>query len=301
MSYRSEERPYRSDVVTIPIVWLMILLSLLVHFAALWMLIPDLQMLALENQPRSEDLDRLQVQLAPPPATRLPQPAPPRVPEPAVAPPKPPAKPIFTPPRRPAPKPPVIAAPGPAAPVVPAPPVVPPTPEPPRTYPPMAGDLSSYIEARKRERGEVPAPAAAGKPANVPSAASDNGRINDALAANLPSPQSPIEGRDRRRGGGIFEIKRMAYDDAAFEFYGWNTDMGRKTAQLIEVRKGDNSDMRIAVIRRMIAIIRQHEQGDFVWESQRLGHNLTLSARPADTAGLEEFMMQEFFEGSHVR
>ena len=59
--------------------------------------------------------------------------------------------------------------------------------------------------------------------------------------------------------------------------------------------------MRIAVVRRMIAIIRQHEPGDFVWESQRLGRNLTLSARPADQAGLEEFMLQEFFEGTRVR
>jgi len=297
MNHRSEERPYRSDVVTIPIVWLTILLSLLVHFAALWLLIPDLDRLALQNQPRSDEVDQLQVQLAPPPAARLPQPAPPRIPEAVIVPPKAPVP----PPRKPAPKPPVIAAPSPAAPVIPAPPPAPPVPEPPRTMPPMAGDLSSYIEARKRERGELPAPEAAGKPSNAPSTSSSNGRVNDAIAANLPTTQSPIEGRDRRRGGGIFEIKRMAYDDAAFEFYGWNTDMGRKTAQLIEVRKGNNSDMRIAVVRRMIAIIRQHEQGDFVWESQRLGRNLTLSARPADTAGLEEFMMQEFFEGSRVR
>jgi hypothetical protein len=297
MSDRSDERSYRSDVVTIPIVWLTILLSLLVHLAALWMLIPDLRLLAQGNQPRSDDLDRLQVQLAPPPA-RLPQPAPPRVPDVVVVPrPRPPA----TPPRRPAPQPPVIVAPSPAAPSVPASPVAPPAPEPPRTNPPMAGDLSSYIEARKRERGELPAPDTPGPPSNAPAAASDNGRISDAIAANLPTPQSPMDGRDRKRGGGIFEIKRLAYDDAAFEFYGWNTDMGRRTAQLIEVRKGSNSDMRIAVVRRMIAIIRQHEQGDFVWESKRLGRNLTLSARPGDTASLEEFMMQEFFEGSRVR
>jgi hypothetical protein len=45
----------------------------------------------------------------------------------------------------------------------------------------------------------------------------------------------------------------------------------------------------------MISIIRDYEQGDFVWESQRLGRNVTLSARTRDTAGLEDFLLQEFF------
>ena len=31
------------------------------------------------------------------------------------------------------------------------------------------------------------------------------------------------------------------------------------------------------------------------WVSQRLGRNITLSARPRDNAELEDFMMQEFF------
>jgi hypothetical protein len=45
----------------------------------------------------------------------------------------------------------------------------------------------------------------------------------------------------------------------------------------------------------MIAIIRDHERGDFVWESRRLGRNVTLSARPRDEAGLKDFLMREFF------
>jgi hypothetical protein len=46
----------------------------------------------------------------------------------------------------------------------------------------------------------------------------------------------------------------------------------------------------------MIAIIREYEQQDFVWESRRLGRSLMLSARQRDNAGLEQFLMQEFFE-----
>jgi hypothetical protein len=65
-------------------------------------------------------------------------------------------------------------------------------------------------------------------------------------------------------------------------FYGWNKNVERNTAQLIEVRRGVNSDIRIAVVRRMIAIIREHEHEDFIWESKRLGRNVSLSARARD-------------------
>ena len=122
----------------------------------------------------------------------------------------------------------------------------------------------------------------------------DNARANRLAAANLGSNRKPVFGPERR-GGGVFHIQRMGYDYAEFLFFGWNKDIRRNTQQLIEVRKGGNSDMRIAVVRRMIAIIREHEQGDFVWESQRLGSNVILSARAKDNAGLEEFMMREFF------
>ena len=49
------------------------------------------------------------------------------------------------------------------------------------------------------------------------------------------------------------------------------------------------------MIRRMIALIRVHYQGDFDWESQRLGRTIVKSARPEDSAELEDFLMQEFF------
>ncbi len=123
-------------------------------------------------------------------------------------------------------------------------------------------------------------------------------KFNRAIAANLPAPARGSATQDAKKGGGIFEIKRMTYDDAAFEFFGWNTAMGRKTPQLIEVRKGNNSDMRIAVVRKMIAIIRNFEKEDFNWESPRLAHNIVLSARLSDNAALEAFLMREFFDDS---
>src|SRR6185436_8441998 len=121
-------------------------------------------------------------------------------------------------------------------------------------------------------------------------------RGDRAIAANLGLNRAPTFGPDATKsGGGIFQVQRLGYSDAEFLFYGWNKDIRRNTTQLIEVRKGDASDIRLAVVRKMISIIREHETEDFLWESPRLGRNIILSARLRDNAGLEEFMMREFF------
>jgi hypothetical protein len=192
-------------------------------------------------------------------------------------------------PRKPRPAP-ILAAPAPSAPLK-APAAVPQAPAPPTAktesppQPAAEPDLWSYLQARRRERGEASEP--------MPS---DRGaELNSNLAANLPRPATGAATKDVNRGGGIFEIKRMTYDDAAFMFFGWNPDMGRETPQLITVRIGNNENMRIAVVRRMIAIIRDYTQTDFVWRSARGDAGVTLSARPSDNAALEAYLMREFF------
>ena len=40
-----------------------------------------------------------------------------------------------------------------------------------------------------------------------------------------------------------------------------------------------------------------HEPGDFIWVSRRATKGITLSARLADNAALEDYMMREFFGG----
>ena len=67
------------------------------------------------------------------------------------------------------------------------------------------------------------------------------------------------------------------------------------------MRQGDNPDIRIAIVREMISIIRRYENEDFVWESHRLGRNITLSARAQDTRDLENFMLREFFDDAGLR
>ena len=87
----------------------------------------------------------------------------------------------------------------------------------------------------------------------------------------------------------------MGHDEAELIFFGWNRNIHRSARQLLEVERGGNGDIRVAVIRKVIAVIRESESGDFVWVSNRLGREVTLSARPIDNTGLEDFLMRDFF------
>jgi hypothetical protein len=147
------------------------------------------------------------------------------------------------------------------------------------------------LEARRRARGDgggTPSPA---------SIDDEKARRNQIVAGNLGLDRAPAFGQDARGpGGGIFQIQSQGFDRAEILYYGWNKEIRRAAAQVVEVRRGDNPDIRIAIVRKMIAIIREHEAGDFAWDSRRLGRTLNLSARPADNAGLEDVLMREFFE-----
>jgi hypothetical protein len=274
----------RDDVVAVPRIWLTFALSILVHIAAFWVVLPRLPLLS-PGEEQGQASDRLEVQLAalPPPAPA--PPPPPKLPTPTRE-----TQAILSP--RPRPRnaptpvaPPEVVVPSPEVPEIPTPPPPPVIAEPTPPEPPVAGDLSSFIASRRRARGEGDAPVE-----------SDNERRDRIVASNMPRISSPIADHQVKRGGGLFEITRMTYDDAQFMFFGWNNDAGRRTPQAYEVRLGNNSDMRIAVVRRMIALIREQVNGDFNWQSWRLDRIVVLSARLEDNAGLEEFLMREMFE-----
>jgi hypothetical protein len=296
MSDWRHERRTRYDDVTIPAVWIAIVLSLLVHGVAMWTWLPQMRRLSLEDGDPGQASGALVAQLTP--RANPPEPSPP------APPPEPPRRTPPLPQRRPpspvappAPSPPVIAA-NQAAPESAAPTPVPSAAPPPPARSATETDLSAFIEARRRARG-VPSPAPGqGDASNAPAAESDIERRNRIVAANVASNPNPTFGYDPKSGGGIFQIQRLDTNDATFVFNGWNKDIGRNTKQLIEVRRGSNSDIRIAVARRIIEIIRDHESGDFVFISRRLGHGITLSARPGDNAELEDFVMREFFPGA---
>jgi hypothetical protein len=105
-----------------------------------------------------------------------------------------------------------------------------------------------------------------------------------------------IESLTRADGtGGVFTITRMGVSSAEFAFNGWNRAGRGRWREYIQVEAQPGGDIERAVVRRMIALIREHYNGDFRWDSYRLGRTVVLSAAPQDNAGLEEFLMREFF------
>jgi hypothetical protein len=280
----------RRDVVAIPIVWVTLLLSLGFHAAMLWFWLPRLP-----QPPHLSVEDTEPGKARPVLVTRL---------APATAPPSPPSPLAAAAPARRAPPPtaklrPPSPPPVPATGARPAEPLLPPTPaplaKPTPAPPPLETDLASYIEARRRARGDPTTIAALGTAASTPPAETANERRDRIVATNLAPSQQTTFGYDPKTGGGVFQLKRIGYDDAEFYFTGWNKGIGRRAKNLIEVRKGNNNDVREAIVRKIIEIIRDEVQGDFTWRSERVGRQVVLSARPGDNAELEAFLMQEFF------
>ena len=109
------------------------------------------------------------------------------------------------------------------------------------------------------------------------------------LAGNLQSLSQKPAGTN-----GIFQITYKGHRSAQFTFREWTTDASSSKRRLIDVDAGQGGDIEIAIVRKMIELVREHYQANFNWESNRLGRVVTLSARKEDTDGLEKFLMREF-------
>jgi hypothetical protein len=182
-----------------------------------------------------------------------------------------------TPPTR-RPTPPVV----PRIPPIPSPAAPPPPIPQPPPIPAPPVDMMAAVEARRAQRRAAEATEARGPPGKGPP-------TEDAAARNLAT----LSGREGV--GGVFQILRIGTRTAEFAFNGWKPDARSQWREVIEVDAGLNGNVELAIIRRMITLIRTHYTGDFHWESHRLGRVVTLSAKEEDSEGLEDFMMKEFF------
>lgn len=157
---------------------------------------------------------------------------------------------------------------------------------PPKAAPDAPADLSEYIKqskARRRSQGIFDNQEdMAASPPEQPSA--DEIRMAN-VRRNLQMPGT----------SGIFQILRIGPRTAEFSFRAWTTGQSNPRLQMIQVEAGSDGDVERAIIRRMIQLIREHYKEDFNWESHRLHRVVVLSAREKDTAGLEDFLMREFF------
>lgn len=121
----------------------------------------------------------------------------------------------------------------------------------------------------------------------------ENPSSGDAANANISRNLQSLSGK----GGtsGVFQILQKGHRSGQFAFRGWTTGARGDWKEVIEVDAGPKGDIELAIVRKMIELIRQHYQGNFNWESHRLGRVIVLSARMEDTAGLEAFLIREFF------
>ena len=289
------EDPKHYDRITIRAITVAIVLSFFVHVVVLFM--PWLNDLDKEMKAPADETGPLSVTIAqsqPRPApTPTPQPrSEPAVQQPTPRPPQPQPRVQPTPPR---PRSQIAINSGRTPPFVVPPPTVeqPPTPQvapTPQPVVPTTEDFTEQLAARQRARRA----ANGGAPDEV--LESDDQRANRIAKANIQAQQrSASPGQDPDQAGGIFDLRHTGVTEAEFVFNGWNRTFRRSVGQTFEVKIGNNPDIRIAVIRQMIAIIREQRPGDFEWHSHRLRKVVVMSARPADQKELETFLMKEFY------
>jgi outer membrane biosynthesis protein TonB len=151
-------------------------------------------------------------------------------------------------------------------------------------------DMAAYVRAQQAKRVDAEAVAA---------------KINAEAAAKERGPtEAQIRDERIKRNlkhgtNGIFEITSLGARNATFSFRGWTDDYSNAKRQFFEVESSGGQDVRLLMVRLMILLIREHYDGDFNWESYRLGRSVVLSAKPEESAGLEDFLMKEFFGNNY--
>jgi hypothetical protein len=216
-------------------------------------------------------------------------PSQPSAPESSPTPPVQP-QPAPTPPPRPVPIPapiptPLVARKSPQS--IPAQPPPRPTPPPPPRPPPIPElDMAAMIEARRSQRRAIQESQGSGQRPNAEPTQDQLAQAH--IARNLHM--------DEGKGvGGVFEILRKSTRTAEFAFNGWRPDTEKRWREVIEVDAGLGGDIELAIVRRMIELIRTHYTGDFRWDSHYLGRVVVLSARQDEQEELEKFLQREFF------
>jgi hypothetical protein len=154
--------------------------------------------------------------------------------------------------------------------------------------------MFTQLEAARKRRAE--AQARDGSPAPDASAQESEARDPNSIArANVAESLKRASGPNRKDSGGVFQLRHVGVGSASFVFHGWSAASRRDVNQHVAVEIGMEKDIQSAVVKKMIEIIRAQTTDTFIWDSHRLGKQLTLSARREDSAELEQFLMREFF------
>jgi hypothetical protein len=154
--------------------------------------------------------------------------------------------------------------------------------------PPQEVDMQAYIEARRKQRGaRDPVPSEATEE-------SEASRGTRNALANIAAVNGR-GGQDPNDTGGVFSINNKTFSSADLKFRGWNQNFKRRWLTAVTVQRGSEPDIETAIVKKMIELIRKEKNGDFEWESHRLGKVVTMSARPQDEKELQAFLFKEMF------
>lgn len=163
--------------------------------------------------------------------------------------------------------------------------------EPPKKYEDVVPDMAAMLNAARERRQKAEANAAN---ENRTAEQGQRGLSPQQVAeANVKRSMQQASGQDGTSG--VFQIVSKSVRIGTFTFRGWKVN-SNGWKQTIEVDAGVGGNLDLAMVRKMIEIIRTHYKGDFRWESNRLGRVVNLSARVEDSAELEAFMLEEFPE-----
>jgi outer membrane biosynthesis protein TonB len=164
--------------------------------------------------------------------------------------------------------------------------VEPPPPETKREEIPPEMDMTEYIAKRRQARG-----------ATDPSTSteeSEAARGTRTALANIAAINKRGQD-DANESGGVFSISNKTFHSMDLKFRGWNPNFKRRWLTQVTVEQGSEPDLEIAVVKKMIELIRKEKTGDFEWDSHRLGRIVKLSARAQDNDALMAFLFKEMF------
>jgi hypothetical protein len=164
--------------------------------------------------------------------------------------------------------------------------------EQPAPPPSPTNDFMSQLQARRAQREEQERNSA---PSPPPSGGGGGGDPTQAAINRNLATLNHGNSFSREGGGGVFQCCSVGYMNGSFTFRGWNGHFAQGWQETVQVEKGNNPNIQVAIVKRMVDLIRTQQDGDFTFESRRLNRDVTLSARPADQAALEDFLMKEFF------
>lgn len=153
---------------------------------------------------------------------------------------------------------------------------------------PPQEDMMAHARARQAQRDAEEAQAAQ---ANAEAAAASNGPSTDQIiAANINRTKHAANDGT----GGVFQITSIGVREGSFRFNGWNPARDN-WHESYTVDAGEGGDVKLAIVRKVIEVIRKYKKGDFEFESHKLGRMVPMSARPQDNDRLETFLLMELF------